>query len=203
MIHFELSDIESWDRIYRANFINSLTGFKSVNLIGTVNEEGKTNLAIFSSIVHIGSNPALIGFINRPKTSTTHTLSNIEKTGVYTINQINSSFVKEAHQTSGKYPLEQSEFDVTGLTPKYINDFKAPFVAQSLVRVGLTLAQIIPISLNHTFLVIGKINHIQIEDTIPGEDGFLSLNLADTITSNGNDAYYTVKELVRLPYVKL
>ncbi len=60
MASYTTSNIESWERFYRANFINSLTGFKSVNLIGSVNEMGQTNLSIFSSIVHIGSNPPFI-----------------------------------------------------------------------------------------------------------------------------------------------
>ena len=51
MSSFITSDIESWERFYRANFINSLTGFKYVNLIGNVDELGQTNLGIFSSIV--------------------------------------------------------------------------------------------------------------------------------------------------------
>lgn len=202
MLKLTLSEIENWDRIYRANFVNSLCGFKSVNLIGTINGEGQTNLAIFSSVVHIGSNPALIGFINRPRTSTTHTLSNIEENGVYTINQINPSFVEAAHQTSAKYPADQSEFDITGLNPQFIEGISAPFVKESRVKIGLTLADIIPIKLNDTFLVIGKIIFVLIEDEIVGEDGFLSLESAETITSNGNDAYYSTALLRRFPYAK-
>ncbi len=96
MALYSTSDIESWERFYRAKFINSLTGFKSVNLIGTVNKNGHTNLGIFSSIVHIGSNPPLVGYINRPVKATPHTLVNIMATGVYTINQINTYFVVKA-----------------------------------------------------------------------------------------------------------
>ena len=103
MACFSISDIASWERFYRANFINSLTGFKSVNLIGTVNELGQTNLGIFSSIVHIGSNPPLVGYINRPVKAAPHTLANINATKVYTINHIHPSFVQQAHQTSAKY----------------------------------------------------------------------------------------------------
>lgn len=202
MQQFNLSEIETWDRIYRANFINSLTGFKSVNLIGTINGKGQTNLAIFSSIVHIGSNPPLIGFINRPRTSTTHTLSNIEENGFYTINHINPSFVEAAHQTSAKYPAEQSEFDVTALTPQFIDGMSAPFVKESRVKLGLTLAEIIPIKLNDTFLIIGKINFILVEDDIIGGDGFLSLDQSATIASNGNDSYYSTALINRFPYAK-
>jgi hypothetical protein len=86
------STIETWERFYRANFINSLTGFKSVSLIGTFNQRGQTNLAIFSSVVHLGYDPAPIGFINRPIQAAPHTLANIQATGMYTINHIHPSF---------------------------------------------------------------------------------------------------------------
>ncbi len=110
MASYNISDIDSWERFYRANFINSLTGFKSVSLIGTVSEYGQINLGIFSSIVHVGSNPPLVGYINRPVTAASHTLANIQATGVYTINHIHPSYVQQAHQTSAKYEAEISEF---------------------------------------------------------------------------------------------
>ena len=106
MKHISIDVIETWERFYRANFINCLTGFKSANLIGTVNKSGQPNLAVFSSVVHLGSDPALIGFINRPLAAAPHTIQNIEATGVYTINHINPFFVEKAHQTSAKYPVE-------------------------------------------------------------------------------------------------
>lgn len=59
MQSFSIVEIKCRDRFYRANFINSLQGFKPVSLIGMVNETGQVNLAIFSNIVHIGADPAL------------------------------------------------------------------------------------------------------------------------------------------------
>ena len=132
MASFSISNIESWERFYRANFINSLTGFKSVNLIGTVSEQGQMNLGIFSSIVHIGSNPPLVGYINRPVKAAPHTLDNINATGVYTINHIHPSFVQEAHQTSAKYEAGISEFEEVGLTPEFQENMAAPFVKEYL-----------------------------------------------------------------------
>ncbi len=45
MALFQNSEIQCWDRFYRANFINSLTGFKSVSLIGAADKAGQTNLS--------------------------------------------------------------------------------------------------------------------------------------------------------------
>lgn len=197
MTSYNTSDIESWERFYRANFINSLTGFKSVNLIGTVNKQGQTNLGIFSSIVHIGSNPPLVGYINRPEKTAPHTLANIHATGVYTINHIHPFFVQQAHQTSAKYDAGISEFEAVGLTPQYQEDIAPPFVKESSMKYALSLQEIIPIQLNDTFLVIGKVIFIQIEGDILSPDGFLYLDKVNSICSNGNDAYYTTELIGR------
>ena len=196
------SCIQSWERFYRANFINSLTGFKSVSLIGTVDASGQTNLGIFSSIIHIGSDPALVGYINRPRTAAPHTLANIESTGIYTINHIHHSYLEKAHQTSAKYPPEISEFNEAGLTPEYIENITAPFVKESLVKYALTLKEIIPISLNQTFLVIGKIEMVHLQDEYVLPDGFIDLQKAETICSNGIDSYYSTQLVDRYRYAK-
>ncbi|MFM7014825.1 MAG: flavin reductase family protein, partial [Bacteroidota bacterium] len=118
-------DLNSYDRFYRANLINSLSGFKSASLIGTKNEAEISNLAIFSNIVHLGADPALIGFVNRPREAAPHTLKNIEATGYYTINHISNEMIDNAHQTSAKYPEGKSEFEACGFTEEYSNNFYA------------------------------------------------------------------------------
>ena len=202
MASYTHTEIESWERFYRANFINSLTGFKSVSLIGTANRDGQTNLGVFSSIVHIGSNPALVGYINRPLAAAPHTLANIEATGVYTINHIHSSFLQQAHQTSAKYDADISEFEEVGLTPEFKENISAPFVKESNVKYVLTLQEIIPIKLNDTFLVIGKVMMVEAMDGILGQDGFLHLDKAATVCSNGNDSYYSTQLIDRFKYAK-
>ena len=155
--HIGIEEINKMDRFYRANFINALSGFKSAQLIGTKSESGVENLAVFQNIVHLGADPALIGCINRPIEATPHTLSNIEKTGFFTINAIQAKQIQQAHQTSAKYPENISEFAATGFTPVYKNEFFAPYVNESTVQCGLELIEIIPIKHNRTFLIIGKV----------------------------------------------
>jgi flavin reductase (DIM6/NTAB) family NADH-FMN oxidoreductase RutF len=202
MLFYNQTTIQSWERFYRANFINSLTGFKSVSLLGTVNKIGQTNLGVFSSIVHIGSDPSLVGYINRPRKAAPHTLNNIETTGFYTINHIVPSFLDKAHQTSAKYPEGVSEFEEVGLTAHFIDDFSAPFVKESLVKYGLTLQEIVPIRFNDTFLVIGKIQSVILAADLLQEDGFINLHAAGTVCSNGIDSYYQTTPLGRFAYAK-
>ena len=137
-------DIESLDRKKRLNLINSITGIKPANLVGTKDGEF-SNLAIISSVVHLSSNPALIGITMRPSTVERNTLDNIKNNGQYTINHVASGFQKNAHYTSVKLLKEHSEFKECGLTEEYINEFQAPFVRESKIKMGLSLEEIIPI----------------------------------------------------------
>lgn len=194
--------IDNMERFYRANLVNSLTGFKSVSLIGTINPAGKTNLGVFSSIVHIGSNPALIGYINRPIKAAPHTLANIEATRVYTINHIHPHFVSQAHQTSAKYPENVSEFDAVGLTPQFLEGVVAPFVYESEIKYALALQEIIPIPLNETFLVIGKVVSIHLGKDVLKADGFLTLDAVPSVACNGNGNYYSAQPIGEFPYAK-
>ena len=186
----------------RAQLINSISGFRSVALIGTIDTQGQTNLAIFSSIVHLGSNPPLLGFIMRPDSVERHTLTNIMDTGFYTINHIHQKIYEQAHQTSARYPKTMSEFDATQLTPLFKEGFIAPFVAESHIQLGMEFKERIPISINQTSMIIGEIKWIHFPDHCLSEDGFLDIEKAGSITSTGQDSYHTTQLLQRLEYAK-
>jgi flavin reductase (DIM6/NTAB) family NADH-FMN oxidoreductase RutF len=186
----------------RAQLINSISGFRSVALIGTIDTQGQTNLAIFSSIVHLGSNPPLLGFIMRPDSVERHTLTNIMDTGFYTINHIHQKMYEQAHQTSARYPKTMSEFDATKLTPLFKEGFIAPFVAESHIQLGMEFKERIEISINQTSMIIGEIKWIHFPDHCLSEDGFLDIEKAGSITSTGQDSYHTTQLLQRLEYAK-
>ena len=196
------SELMKMDQRKRAHLVNSVGGFKSVCLIGTINNQGQTNLAIFSSIVHIGANPPLISFIMRPDSVERHTLSNILETGFYTINHINTNIFKQAHQTSARYPMDISEFDAVGLTCAYKSDFKAPFVKESNIQLAIEFKQRVDLTINNTIMIIGEINEIHYPTECLNEDGYLDIEKAGTISSTGLDSYHASNKLGRLDYAK-
>jgi flavin reductase (DIM6/NTAB) family NADH-FMN oxidoreductase RutF len=201
-LHFSHDNILAFDKRYRANFINSLGGFKSLGLIGTVNTAGQTNLAVFNSFFHLGAHPPLFGFIIRPDSVDRHTLSNIEAIGEFTVNQVTEAFFKKAHQTSARYPQDISEFDATGLTPLFNQASKAPFVQESHIQIAASLAERINLAINGTILMIGKIEAVFLPEDCLGSDGFIDLEKAGTIACSGLDSYHTTSRLARLPYAK-
>jgi flavin reductase (DIM6/NTAB) family NADH-FMN oxidoreductase RutF len=200
IIHSE--EIAALETRFRALFINCLSGFKSVNLVGTVNKNGQTNLSIVNSVIHLGANPPLMGFILRPDSVTRDTWDNILETNYYTFNHLNPQIIEQAHQTSARFPKEISEFDATGLTPIFSENFAAPFVAESHVKIGLKFRERLPIELNGTYLVIGEIVEIHFPENCLSNDGFLDIQLADSVTNSGLDAYHLVEKPMRLSYAK-
>ena len=114
-MHFTKQAISDLENRYRAHLINSLSGFKSANLVGTQDCNGQTNLAIVSSVFHLGAHPPLVGMIIRPHSVPRHTLENLLATKHYTINHVNKDIYDKAHQTSARYDKDESEFDATAL----------------------------------------------------------------------------------------
>ncbi|NOU50112.1 flavin reductase [Pseudoalteromonas sp. JBTF-M23] len=202
-MHFTKQDIENLDKQTRVHFINSLSGFKSANLIGSVDNQGQENLAIVSSVFHLGAHPPLVGMIIRPHSVPRHTLENILQTGHYTINHINADIVEKAHQTSARYNKDVSEFTAVGLTPHYNANCIAPFVKESKLKMALALRSTQTIELNQTELVIGEITDVYLEDDKAYcQDGFLDLEKLNTVAISGLDRYHTTSGLTRLSYAK-
>jgi flavin reductase (DIM6/NTAB) family NADH-FMN oxidoreductase RutF len=202
MMIIDKTDLNNFEARYRATLINSLGGVKQAVLIGTVSEEGQTNLAIFNSLIHIGANPPLWGFIARPDVGHRHTLHNILNTGSYTINFPSADDYVKAHQTSAKYEPTQSEFDACGFTAVYEPGCAAPFVHEAPVKIAMKLVQKMDIELNGTSLIIGSIEQIILDESLISTDGFVALHEANTLACAGLDAYYTTELKERLSYAK-
>jgi len=195
-------EISQFEKRYRTAFINSLAGFRQAVLVGTKSADGFPNLAIFNSLIHLGANPALFGLMSRPDTVQRDTLQNILDTKSYTLNYIRSSHYKKAHQTSARYDRGISEFEQVGFPESYHPAFHAPFVEDAVVKIAMALEETIPIQLNGTILIIGSVQHIEIDETLVGTDGFVDLSAADVLISQGLDAYFVANEVGRLPYAK-
>jgi flavin reductase (DIM6/NTAB) family NADH-FMN oxidoreductase RutF len=200
--HIKTNEILQMERNYRANFINSIGGFKSVVLIGTKSTIGNENLAVFSSLFHLGADPALCGIVVRPCDEKQNTLGNIIQNKHYTINHILPDFVKQAHQSSAKYNEGESEFEKVGLTAQYIDDFIAPFVEESVIKFGCELVQKITIEENGTSILIGKIISIIVPEDVVSEDGLIDIEKAGSITLSGLDTYHRTQKIARLSYAK-
>lgn len=201
MIHLKRQDFEELDHVFRINLINSCSGFKSANLIGTKSNLGIPNVAVFSSVTHLGSNPPLLGVIFRPVTDVPrNTYENIKETGQFTINHIDASVINDAHHTSAKYDKDVSEFDITGLEEEYKNGWHAPFVKNAPIQIALTYCEEYKIKANGTIQLIGEIKDLFIKSDLLEKDGFINLSKANIVAINGLDGYAVPKLKERMNY---
>lgn len=201
-MHFTSEKLEELNRVQRLNLINGISGIKSANLIGTYSKTG-TNLAIFSSVVHIGSNPAMLGFIMRPSSDVRRdTLENIEENGFFTINHIHESIIEKAHYTSAKFNSNISEFEACGLTEEYLNEFPAPYVKECYLKIGLEFVEKVDIMSNGTSMIIGQIKDLYLPKESIDDKGYVRLDRLFTVGIGGLNSYYDLHRITTFPYAR-
>lgn len=202
MIILTKEDLDSLEHLNRVNLINSISGYKSANLIGTTDKKGVNNLAIFSSVTHFGSNPPILGMVTRPTSVSRHTYDNLKELGYYTINHVHQDFIEHAHQTSARYDQSKSEFKECGLSPMYGTIHKAPYVVESNIGIGMKYLEEYEIKANGTILIIGEIVEILMTDNFIDKDGNLNLDDAGTVTISGLNHYHKPSKIGSFPYAK-
>ncbi len=189
--------------MYRRHFMNTLPGPRGVHMVGTKSHRGVENIGVFSSFVHISaSSPPLLGFIMRPLTVPRDTYHNIKANKWFTINTLHPDFLDKAHQTSANYAHGVSEFTATGLTPKYSEECKAPYVAESKIRIGLTFEEEHKISGIETYFIVGRVREIFLPDEVVATTGHVDHELLQTMSVAGLDNYHKVGTGQRMPYAR-
>ena len=197
------TEIDNLELKRKLNLINSISGIKPANLIATRSEAGEDNVAIFSSVIHLGSNPPQLGFIVRRQVNEpTHTFLNIKETGWYTINHITESLMEKAHYTSTQLPREESEFDVMQIEKEVLDQFPVPFVKDSPIKIGMRLIEIIPLP-NGCSLVIGLVELILLDDHVTNSLGQLNLSACHVVGISGLDTYYGLSKLETFPDARI
>lgn len=194
--------IARMEKVPRLNLVNSCTGYKSTNLIATKSIDGQSNVAIFSSVTHLGSEPPLIGFIMRPTTVPRDTYKNIKETGYFSVNHVTVDMIEDAHHTSANYDLGISEFDKTNLEEEYKTDIEIPFVKGSPVQLYCKYVNEYYIKENNTIHIVASIEELFFDEELQHEDGWLQIDKGNVIALNGLDGYSLPKLVDRFQYAR-
>ncbi len=197
----QLDDILGQESHYRRNFMNSLPGPRTAHLIATKGHRGNENIGVFNTIVHLQASPPMLGFILRPLTVARETYHNILANKHYSINTVAPTFLAAAHQCSANYPVGQSEFAATGLSPHYTNTLKAPYVAEALIKIGLEYVESHQIA-GGTLLVVGRVLEVILPEEVVGQEGHIDHQKLDTMVVAGLEQYYRLQDGARKGYAK-
>ncbi len=187
----------------RARFFNTLSGIKTPFLVGTEDKNGYQNLAIFSSVFHLGANPPLMGMIFRPTTVERHTYENILENKYYSLNCVPYSLAKNAHLTSARFSKEESEFDACEFTAIKRGEFSCPHVFEAPISWTMKYIRFVEIPENGTLLLIGEVQEVYIEEKYLDDDGQVLYEKSDPLLCVGLDHYLNLEgNGKRLPYAK-
>lgn len=195
-------DLSKLEKVERLNLINSCTGYKSANLIATKSLKGESNVAIFSSITHLGSYPALIGFIVRPTTVPRDTYKNIKDTGHFTVNHVTENMIVDAHHTSANYESGVSEFSKTNLEEEWKEGISVPFTKGSPVQLYCKYVNEYYIKENDTIHIIASIEQLFFDENLRHDDGWLQIEKGNVVALNGLDGYCLPKLIDRFEYAR-
>ena len=100
--------------------------------------------------------------------------------------------------TSSK--IIESEFDVFSIDKEYIENFHAPFVKDSPIKMGMRIENIIDLP-NGCKFIIGSIELISIYNLYVDSDGKIDLDQSDIVGISGLNSYYSLSFIDYLPYV--
>ena len=200
MIEFDSTQIESIPKRERAHLINNLCGLRSANLIGT-SDGSKDNLAIFNSVIHLGSNPPLLGMVFRPLTVERHTFNNIKETKYFSINQITETMTVNAHYTSAKFEYQQSEFEFCNIESLHREGCVVPFVKESNIQILCSYSKEHLLE-NDCILLTATIERFWVNSDSMNKSHWLDHEKATSAAIGGLDAYYKVSLIDRYNYAK-
>ena len=174
---------------------------RPIAFVSTVGAEGRTNLAPFSFFSGVSSKPPLLSIaINSRAGAPKDTLRNLRETGDFVVNTVAEPLFERMVQTSGDWPEEVSEFELTGLTAVASDLVRAPRLAESPVSFECRLHR--EFALDDTTLVIGEIVRGHVNEAVL-TDGRLDPEKLRPIARLGADGYTTLGRVLRLARPKV
>ena len=163
--HFLAEDLQAMPKRQRTEFVQGLSGIKSLFAIITTN--GSTfNVAPFNSIVHISSNPARIGYISRPDNNHRHTLQNIIAQQSFSINSVREKDLEDVVSCSENLPSDHSEFEGKSIRSTSYKEHSIPALQNADVQIFCEYEEHITIPSSQGLLVIGRIQEVLIREPI-------------------------------------
>lgn len=182
--------LEQQIKPYQIEFVNSLVGFKPLNLLGTKDKNGVENLAMVSTLTHLSSSPPLFGIVLRVHHTPRHSYLNIQEMAYFSLNAVSEKHISRAHQTSGHYGRDVSEFAACGLEAEYSDHFSAPYVSGSPIRLGMKYIDEYRIPGAKVVMLVGELTEYWVDTGLVKSNGSIQLDQAEVVAGSGCSSYY-------------
>lgn len=138
---FNTAELEGLDRY---KLLTGLIIPRPIGWVGTVDADGRRNLAPFSYFNTVAATPPTVIFsTGLPEGRMKDSLANVMATGEFTLSIVDEQLVDAMHRTSADFPAEVDEFDEVGLTAIDGLAVAAPMVAEAKANLECRVTQIV------------------------------------------------------------
>lgn len=156
---------------------------KPVFLIVTRSDDGRINIAPFSSIACVSNQPPMIVFsIGSPRHRVKETRQNLRAGKELVLCTVTASLA-ESVMLAAAHDDSCNDFERVGLTPLQISDWALPAIADSPAAALCTAVDVRQLQPGRSTLVIAEVNSMSIQDK-----ALLPSGEIDVISSNGFSA---------------
>lgn len=151
---------------------------RPIGWIGTISKSGVRNLAPYSFFNIMAMHPPTLVFA--PVTlGRKDTLTNIEQTGVFTVNVVDETTVAAMNETAATVEADVDEFAHVGLTAITSETSDAPMVGEAVANFECAVTQMIPVGTptngadGNGMLIIGEATRIHVAERVISDDLYI------------------------------
>jgi flavin reductase (DIM6/NTAB) family NADH-FMN oxidoreductase RutF len=169
-------EIASMPMPLRYNLLLGAVVPRPIAVIGTMNAEGRHNLAPFSFFNAVSSEPMVLMFcpVSRGDGSENDSLRNAKPvseggTGCFSVSLATEDNIARVVACAANLPYGESEFEHAGLTPRMCARIAAPYMAESPIHFECETMEVrrfapgVPFGGN---MVLGRVVHARIDDAL-------------------------------------
>jgi flavin reductase (DIM6/NTAB) family NADH-FMN oxidoreductase RutF len=170
---------------------------RPIAFVSTVSKSGRFNAAPFSYFCGLTNVPPLLGIsINLRASTPKDTLNNIRDIGDFVVNVVSEELAARMVLSSGDWPEDVSEFELTGLTAIASDVVRSPRVGESPVNLECRIYR--EIELGQTSFVVGEIVRAQVAETVL-TNGRVDITKLKPLGRLGGVNYAVVRDVVAMP----
>lgn len=179
-----------------SRIVKSAVSPRPIAWVSTIDEDGRDNLAPYSSYNYVSYAPPVVVFNASRKENgdLKDSARNALDTGEFVVNVVMKSMAEQMDRTSENLPRGESEFDLAGIERADCSAVAPPRVANAAVSFECTLYD--SKSVYEKTMVFGDVRRYHIAERVL-TDGELDMRKLDTVGRLGGP-YYTNAERMEL-----
>jgi flavin reductase (DIM6/NTAB) family NADH-FMN oxidoreductase RutF len=152
------------------NPFKAIVAPRPIGWIGTIDADGRRNLAPYSFFNAVADTPPLVMYAsNGRKTGTSEgkdTVRAIAETGEFTVNIVSYALRDAMNVSSGPWPAGEDEFAKANLTASPSETIAAPRVAEAPASLECRLWRMLELPGKENIMVIGEVVGVHIDDAM-------------------------------------